>query len=227
MYSIYFLGDPVLHEFRYVGQTSQDPEIRLRKHLSDSKQAKFSGLYVYRWINSLFRQGLQPQLSVIMEIETKEEANILEKYWIKKLREIGCPLTNLTDGGEGMVGYVTSEETRKKQSEARKGKPAWNKGLKGAQVAWNKGIPMSEEMKKRISESEKGKIIPEEARKKMSKAGKGRIFSEEHKRKISTALIGKPLSDERKRNISNALKGKPNKNKGKKRKKLDNKNLLP
>ena len=33
----------------------------------------------------------------------------------------------------------------------KKGITPWNKGLKGAQVAWNKGIPMSEETKQKLS----------------------------------------------------------------------------
>jgi len=36
-----------------------------------------------------------------------------------------------------------SEETRKKMSEARNGKAPWNKGKKGLQIAWNKGLKRS------------------------------------------------------------------------------------
>lgn len=50
-----------------------------------------------------------------------------------------------------------SEEQKRKWSEMRKGRTPWNKGKKGVQVAWNKGIPCSEEAKRKISETKKRK----------------------------------------------------------------------
>jgi hypothetical protein len=40
-------------------------------------------------------------------------------------------------------GRTLSEEARVKISNSRKGKPTWNKGLKGAQIPWNLGISAS------------------------------------------------------------------------------------
>jgi hypothetical protein len=37
-------------------------------------------------------------------------------------------------------------------------KPVWNKGKKGLQVAWNKGISMSDSAKEKLRESLKGHI---------------------------------------------------------------------
>lgn len=50
---------------------------------------------------------------------------------------------------------------------------------------WNKGIPMSEETKKKISEKCKQLVISKETRDKMKIAMKGKEKSEDHKRKIS------------------------------------------
>lgn len=36
----------------------------------------------------------------------------------------------------------------------------WNKGLKGVQVAWNKGIPWSDDVKKKLSLAKIGKAPP-------------------------------------------------------------------
>ncbi len=57
-------------------------------------------------------------------------------------------------------GRHHSEETKKKLSEARKGKPTWN------------GKHHSEETKKKMAEAHKGKTFSEEHRKKMSEAKK-------------------------------------------------------
>jgi len=51
---------------------------------------------------------------------------------------------------------IKREEYLKRQSESRKGCIPWNKGKKGLQIAWNKGIPRTEEEKKNIS---KGTIL--------------------------------------------------------------------
>ena len=88
--------------------------------------------------------------------------------------------------GESLKGRKLSDEVRRKLSEAHKGKPTWNKGipcseetkrkLKG-KPAWNKGIPHSEETKRKLSEALKGK----------PSSMKGKHLSEEVRRKISEA----------------------------------------
>lgn len=83
----------------------------------------------------------------------------------------------------------------------------------------NKGKPgtftgkhHSEEVKGRISESNKGKhIFSEEQKKKLSELRKGLKLgpqSEDHRRKISEALKGKPKSEEHRRKLSAVRKGK-------------------
>jgi hypothetical protein len=60
-------------------------------------------------------------------------------------------------------GKVVSKEQKLKQSRVMKGRKPWNKG-----------IPCSEETKRKISESEKGKIIPISLRKRWSKSKRGK-----------------------------------------------------
>jgi len=71
-----------------------------------------------------------------------------------------------------------------------------------------KGIPKSEEHKRNLSKSQKGKINSPESRAKMSIKAKGRVFSEEHKANLSAAMKrvpsprkGKVLSEEHKAKI--------------------------
>ena len=79
-------------------------------------------------------------------------------------------------------GKKHSEESKRKMSEARKGKIPWNKGSKGLQVGWNKGKEFlkgeknpfygkhhSEETKRKISEAKKGRIPWNKGKKKAEK----------------------------------------------------------
>lgn len=79
---------------------------------------------------------------------------------------------NLTGGGDGKVGHFPSEETRKKISEACKGRG------------------MSIETRKKISETHKGMSYSIEARKKMSETSKGIWHSIETREKMSEARKG-------------------------------------
>ena len=49
--------------------------------------------------------------------------NELEQYYISKFSSKTPGGYNLTDGGDGGIGVVVTEETKRKQSEIRKGKP--------------------------------------------------------------------------------------------------------
>ena len=63
-----------------------------------------------------------------------------------------------------------------------------------------------------------GRIYDEEVKRKMSESHKGKPrkpFSEEHKRRIGEGRKGKPVSEEAKRKMSEAKKGKPSSRKGK------------
>ena len=106
---------------------------------------------------------------------SKEEANKAEKFWIAEYRRRGKAEYNIADGGQGNL----SNAVYNRISEALK------------------GHTVSEETKRKISESMKGK-----------NKDKSKPLSEEHKRKISEALKGKRFSEEHKRNVSEALKGK-------------------
>lgn len=116
---------------------------------------------------------------------------------------------------ESVRGFKHTEEAKHKISEGNKG----NKGNKGRKLSEehkkkisesNKGRKASEETKQKMSESQKGRIITEETKRKMSESNKGRTgqtCSEETKRKLSIANTGKKRSNETKRKISESNKG--------------------
>ena len=114
----------------------------------------------------------------------------------------------------------------------KKGLIPWNKGKKTGRSSWNKGIPMSEETRKKLSDAKKGKIswskgkkFPERSRenhpmfgkhhneesiKKMSEAKKGKMVGEKN------PFYGKTHSEETRKKLSDAKKGKISPMKGKK-----------
>ena len=127
---------------------------------------------------------------------TEEEAFKHEKYMIAVLgrKDLGTGiLRNKTDGGEGPSGAIISEETRKKLSEAKKGKSRSEETRRKISEA-NKGEnhhfygkSHSEETRRKLSEKNKGENHPnygkspsEETRRKLSEANKGKFAGENH-----------------------------------------------
>lgn len=107
-------------------------------------------------------------------------------------------------------GKSPSAETRRKISEAMKGKPKTESEMRKRREP---NRHLSEEHRRKVSDAMKGrpahnKGVPptEETRLKISKANKGRPLSEENKRNISKALTGKTLSQETRHKISETLK---------------------
>ncbi len=111
-------------------------------------------------------------------------------------------------------GFKHSDETKRKISEAQKGRVFSNvtrQKMSEAQkghIPWNKGICHSEESKRKMSEAKRGKTPSAETRRKLSESMKDRVFSEEHRQKISKSLKGRIFSEEHKRKISENAKGR-------------------
>ena len=99
-----------------------------------------------------------------------DELDYWEKYYIKELNTKAPYGYNLTDGGDGTTGYTHSAETKRKISEAQKGK-----------TTWNKGKHHSYETRKKISEAQKGE----------KHWFYGKHHSEETKKKISENFINR------------------------------------
>lgn len=104
---------------------------------------------------------------VLWEIDdcSDNHLNQMEMHFISEHK----PMFNFTRGGDGVVGFKHSEKSRKKISEANKGKTPWNKG---------KTLP--EKTKKKMSEANKSKTPWNK--------GKINVYSEETKKKIGESL---------------------------------------
>jgi group I intron endonuclease len=84
-----------------------------------------------------------------------------------------------------------------------------NYGIKYSEEVRNRmRHPMPEETKRKISLTEKGRMVSKEILLKRSLAMKGKRVSEETKRKISIKNTGRKLSNETKKRIGDAQRGK-------------------
>jgi hypothetical protein len=117
-------------------------------------------------------------------------------------------LHNMTNGGDGVSGAIISDETKRKLSEAHKGKTHSEETRRKISEA-KKGKTHSEETKRKIGEAHKNPS--EETRRKIGEASKGRnkdrIVSEETRRKMSESGKGRTHSEDSKKKMSEASKG--------------------
>jgi hypothetical protein len=118
-----------------------------------------------------------------------------------------------------LMGHGFSDETLKKMSDAKKGKPLSeeHKSNIGKQTKkmWERGVFDDPEIRKVYSnqgKSTKGSKRTEEQKKKMSESHKGmdvsRMFTPEAIEKRRQKLIGKPSSPESNKKRSNTMKGR-------------------
>jgi len=122
----------------------------------------------------------------------------LEIFLIKQIGRIDNqkgPLTNHTDGGEGISGYVFSEESRLKMSQSRI------------------GIILSKETRQKMASSRMGeknhqfgKVRTKEHRERLGLSRRGKVHTKETKMKMS--LSHKNPSEEIRRKIGEASKNR-------------------
>lgn len=161
----------------YIGKTC-DIKRRNKQHLYEI--SKGNTLPKYNKLRKLIREGgnFEDLVIVIESNISCEEIDEREIFYIKKLREEGYKLKNLTDGGDGGImsisgigekirqanlGRKRSEESKKKMSESRL------------------GMKFSEEHKKNLSVARKNRITTQETRDKASKTSKGKINIKNYK----------------------------------------------
>lgn len=129
------------------------------------------------WNNIVFKTDYR--VDILFDDLTWEEACDKEKEFIalygRKDLKTGI-LCNMTEGGDGFVGAIFTDEHRKKLSIASRN--------------------ISDETRKKLSLVHKGKKLSDEHKRKIGLASKGRkiIHTEESRKKISNALIGRKKS---------------------------------
>jgi group I intron endonuclease len=178
----------------------------------------------------LFQRALQKygkynfRKNTLEVCETKEQADFLEKRYIKFYKLSGKAEYNITDGGQGgcfgewhkkaiseankgrhlskehiqkikEANSNPSDEVRYSFGNGRRGKPSWNSGKTGV---------YSNEILNKM----RNVIRSEEHRRRISEANKGKVssfkgkhHSEETKKLLRKANLGKKLTDEQKEKI--------------------------
>lgn len=131
-----------------------------------------------------------------------EEAAQDEARYIRQFRADGFELCNQTDGGEGSPGYRHTAAALERMSRAKRGR-----------VPHNKGVPLSEDTKRKLSLAMTGRTQTPEHRAKVAAAllgnkhNLGNKASAETRAKRSASLRGMTRTDETKARMSAAQKG--------------------
>lgn len=148
-----------------------------------------SGIYIKRAIKKYGINNFSKTI-IIFDSFTKEEIDEYERYYIALYRLAGKAEYNIADGGNGgNLGILVN----KKISEALKNNVKLSNSIKGRKF--------SEEHKRNLSKSKKGK--------------KGHAWSEEQKQKMrkrmsgeNNPMYGKPISDEAKAKQSKSMRAR-------------------
>ena len=150
---------------KYVGCTARDNPIdRWNEHKRSTKS--------YNLYKAFNKYGIENfTFQVIDEYQSIDKMKESEKEYISLFNTFHGVGYNMTEGGDGRWGHITSEETKEKLRQA------------------NLGKKLSEEHKEKISKAGKGRIVSEETRKKLSLAhtGKKKNFkiTNEYRQKLS------------------------------------------
>lgn len=155
---------------RYVGLTKHDLETRWGQHVKDALYER-SNMLLHKAIRKNGPDGFVR--TVIDTGESEEQLRQLEKDWIEAL---GTHVSlgqgyNMTFGGEGLLGYKHTDETKQKMSESRKGERNPNFGKHWGKTSWTEEEKLTKSIE-RTGEGNPmhGKHQSAEARKKIGEA---------------------------------------------------------
>jgi hypothetical protein len=184
---IYALCDPDTEEVRYIGKTVNYPR-RINAHYNEKRTT-----HKCRWLKSL--NGRFPVVK-LLETIPEDQWEEAEKRQIKLHKEMGCDLTNHTDGGDGRTAFLPEEKAAlSNQMKKRMADPEFKKKI------------FTEERAKKISAAHTGKPHSKEHVAHLPQNNKGFKSSKEATEKRRLAAIGKPCSEKCKQLTSERSKG--------------------
>ena len=181
VYGIIYLIIDGTNDMEYVGQTTRPLKVRFKQHAKCKSNTYIS--------NAIQAHGEENFIILVLKkCASKEELDFWEKHFIKS-RDTKYPNGyNLTDGGDGVVG--------------------WTDEMRASVSAANTGKKRTPEQCAKISAARKGKRLSREHCAKLSEVRRGKKRRPETCANISKALTGKKKSPEHCANLSKAKKGK-------------------
>lgn len=209
----------------YIGQ-SVDINKRFKQHLWGLNHNRHDNPHLQNSWNKYKEENFE--FIVLEEVEDINNLDIQEQYWIDEFNSYNDGY-NLKLGGVSGRGYKFSEKSKQKMSEAKKGKPSPNKGvspsketrekIRESNILYYQNNPVSEETRRKISITSKGRKCKEEVKEKLRQdrigkprpreylekaweANRGRIFTAEQKKELSNRMLGKTHTKETREKIS-------------------------
>lgn len=193
------------HRPVYIGKGKNN---RMLDHFKDRKRFK---TYFYNKLNKMILEENTPIVIKLKEFDNEQDAIKMEVDLIRFLgkKKNGGLLYNITDGGDGVSGYVYTDEQReerriisikinsKQYFPDTKGENHPMFGKKHNQSSIDKmiesrtGTKQSEEWIEKRAAKLRGIPLSQEHREKLSESNKGKIVSEETRQKQSIARLGK------------------------------------
>lgn len=189
IFYVYYLIDPSTSRVFYVGKGTGE---RCHEHVSMVQRAqRLPNPHLENKIKKILRQGALPLVRKVFHTNSEARAWAREKSEIKTFGLKN--LCNITSGGEGCAGVKQSAEWVEKRVKTYRGKP------------------LTIEHRRKIGESQVGKVVSSASREKMRKSHSGVKLgphSEEHKRKIGLSNRGKTRDRATREQISKTLRGR-------------------
>ena len=133
----------------YIGQTTINIEKRKYKHEWDSKNSQDNN-YFHNALNKYDKNNFEWE--ILEKCNSKNELDEMEYHYIKQYNSFNNGY-NITMGGEGTLGRIVSQLTRKLISKANKGKYEGKNNP-------NYGNKWTDEQKERMSKQRLGKNNP-------------------------------------------------------------------
>lgn len=198
---IYGLFHPDTDELRYIGKTVKSLSSRLSNHIYNAKVTQHNK-HLSNWILKILYENKRPIIKCLEECDESiwQER---EQFWIST----NTNLINLTEGGDGSLGFLHNPEIIEKIRQSKIGFKH-SEEFKQEKSKFFKNVERTNSWKSNISKAKKGKKATEEAKKNLSEAHKGYIMPEEQKEKIRQALKGRSRPQSVKDKISQSHKNR-------------------